>query len=122
MKPTRKVHKIETPWQLAVKLGAHFGVAAQSALQWFETGCPKNFEEAVAWKETRIEEAKISKPRSVPNSFEKARQQAPIANKEVNWDILSPDFATLVDTICDFFLVGISVCGIEHRLQRQSAG
>ena len=116
MKPNRKVHKLETPWSIAVKLGAHFGVAAQSAAQWFESGCPKNFEEAVKWKETRIEEAKISKQGSVPNSFEKARQQAPNANKEVNWDILSPDFAALVDTICDFFLVGISVRGIEERL------
>ena len=116
MKPNRKVHKMETPWSVAVKLGAHFGVAAESAIQWFESGCPKNFEEAVAWKETRIEEAKLRKPSSPPNKFEKALQQAPRANAEVNWDILSPEFSALVETICDLYLAGCTVYGIESRL------
>lgn len=114
--PRKQIPKMETPWSVAVKLAAHFGVAAESASQWFETGCPINFEEGVKWKETRIEEAKLKAPNSAPNNFEKARQQARRAKEEVNWDILSPDFAALVDTICDFFLVGISVRGIEDRL------
>lgn len=117
MKPTRKIPKVETRHSIAVKLAAEFGVATQSADQWFDSGCPLNFEEGKAWKLQRIEEAKIRNHRvSGPTKYEKARSEASRANAEVNWEIMSEDFRNLCDVVCDLYLAGISARGIHTRL------
>lgn len=121
MKPTRKIPKLESKWAIAVKLGAHFGVDPNSAIQWFETGCPLNFKDAVKWKETRIEETKIKKDVGAKSKWDRAREQSTAANSDINWDILSPEYTALCDIVCDLFLVGLSTRAIEERLGTQQS-
>lgn len=113
----RKIPKLESKHQVAVKLGAEFNVKTESALQWFDSGCPVNFEEAKAWKLQRIEEAKIRSHRqTTPCKYEKARSEAINASNDPLWDMMSPDFQNLCDVVCDLFLVGLSCRAINGRL------
>ena len=117
MKPTRKIPKVETRHAVAVKLAAEFGVAKETAYQWFDAGCPANFEEGKAWKLMRLEEAKIrSHGHNTPCKYEKARSEASRANKEPLWELMSPEFQNLCDMVCDLYLVGITTRGINDRL------
>lgn len=117
MKPTRNIPKQETRHSVAVKLAAEFNVCSQTASQWFDAGCPVNFEEGKKWKLMRIEEAKIRAHRNnTPNRYEKARGEAANANKEANWELMSPEFQNLCDVVCDLYLAGISARGINQRL------
>ena len=117
MKPTRKIPKVETRHQVAVKLAAEFNVKTESAMQWFESGCPQNFEEGKAWKLQRIEEAKIRQHNvSTPCKYEKARSEAANANKEPNWELMSPEFQNLCDVVADLYLAGMVTSRINQIL------
>ena len=117
MKPTRNIPKQETRHSVAVKLAAEFNVTPESVMQWFESGCPINFEEGKAWKIQRIEESKIRLHRGpCPSRYEKARGEASRANAEPLWELMSPEFQNLCDVVCDLALVGISTRGINQRL------
>jgi hypothetical protein len=117
MKPTRKVKKLETPWACAVRLAAHFGVAPQTATQWFEAGCPQTFDEAVAWKESRIEENKIRSVNSAGRSkIERAQAEAKETSAEIEWSKLSTEMSNLCDIVADLYLAGLTTRTIEERL------
>ena len=117
MKPTRKVKKLETPWACAVRLAAHFNVAPQTATQWFDAGCPQTFDEAVAWKESRIEENKIRSVNSAGRSkIEKAQAEAKETSAEIEWSKLSTDMVNLCEIVCDLYLAGLTTRNIEERL------
>jgi len=117
MKPTRNIPKVETRHSVAVKLAAEFGVATESASQWFDSGCPVSFEEGKTWKLQRIEEAKIRvKPGHCPNRYEKARSEASRANAEPNWELMSPEFQNLCDVVADLYLAGITTRRINQIL------
>lgn len=117
MKPTRKVKKLETPWACAVRLAAHFNVAPQTATQWFEVGCPQTFDEAVAWKESRIEENKIRAVNSAGRSkLEKAQTEAKETSADIDWSKLSTDMVNLCDIVADLYLAGLTTNTIEERL------
>ena len=117
MKPTRKVKKLETPWQCAVRLAAHFNVAPQTATQWFDAGCPNTFDEAVAWKESRNEEHKIRSVNSAGRSkIEKAQAEAKETSAEIEWSKLSTEMSNLCEIVADLYLAGLTTRTIEERL------
>jgi hypothetical protein len=117
MKPTRKVKKLETPWACAVRLAAHFGVAPQTATQWFDAGCPNTFDEAVAWKESRNEENKIRSVNSAGRSkIERAQAEAKETSADIDWSKLSTDMVNLCEIVCDLYLAGLTTNTIEERL------
>ena len=114
---TRKIPKVETRHQVAVKLAAEFNVKTESALQWFDSGCPQNFEEGKAWKLQRIEEAKIRQHNiTTPCKYERARSEAANANKEPNWELMSPEFKNLCDVVADLYLAGMVTSRINQIL------
>ncbi len=113
----RKIPKVESRHQVSLKLAAEFGVTQQSVAQWFDSGCPQNFEEGKAWKLQRIEEAKIRRHNvTTPCKYERARTEASRANAEPNWEMMSPDFQNLCDVVADLYLAGMVTSRINSIL------
>ena len=116
MNPTRKVKKLETPWQCAVRLAAHFNVAPETVLQWYDIGCPKTFDEAVEWKMTRIEDAKVRAGNAPKAKIDLAMAEAKQAPVEIDFAKLSTEMANLCDIVCDLYLAGLTTGQIRERL------
>jgi hypothetical protein len=116
MKPKRPA-KPETKHSIATKLAAEFHVSVQTATQWFDAGCPMNFEEAKEWKLQKRAEAPIkSEMGSRPNKLEKALQQAKACEETVNWEAMSTQFRQMCDIVADFYLMGMTVSAINTKL------
>jgi hypothetical protein len=116
-KPTRNIPKVETKNSVAIKLAAEFHVTPESVFQWYESGCPVSFEEGKAWKIQRLEEAKIRRHNGkTPCRYEKARGEAANANKEPNWELMSPEFVNLCDVVADLYLAGLTTSRIQQLI------
>lgn len=109
--------KLETKFQLATRIAAHFGVAAQTALQWFDAGCPFDFDAAVEWKTTRNADATIkSANRLGLSKIERAQAEAKNLPVDIPWEKLSADTANLCDIVADLHLAGLTTRTIQDRL------
>jgi hypothetical protein len=116
IKPKRSA-KPETKHSIATKLATEFQVSVQTATQWFDAGCPMDYEEAVQWKLQRRAQAAIkSEQGSQPNKLEKALQQAAACEETVNWDAMSTQFRQMCDIVAEFFLLGMTVNSINTKL------
>jgi len=116
MKPKRPA-KPETKHSIATKLAADFHVSVQTATQWFDAGCPMDYEEAKEWKLQKRAEAPIkSEMGSRPNKLEKALEQAAACEETVNWDAMSTQFRQMCDIVADFYLMGMTVSAINTKL------
>ena len=116
MKPQRTA-KPETKNSIATKLATEFSVSVQTATQWFDAGCPMDYEEAKEWKLQRRAEAAIkSEQGSRPNKLEKALQQAASCEESVNWDAMSTQFRQMCDIVAEFYLIGMTVNSIHAKL------
>jgi len=116
MKPKRPA-KPETKHSIATKLATEFQVSVQTATQWFDAGCPMDYQEAVQWKlQKRAQAAIKSEQGSQPNKLEKALQQAAACEETVNWDAMSTQFRQMCDIVAEFFLLGMTVNSINTKL------
>jgi uncharacterized protein (DUF885 family) len=116
MKPKRPA-KPETKHSIATKLATEFQVSVQTATQWFDAGCPMDYQEAVQWKlQKRAQAAIKSEQGSAPNKLEKALQQAAACEETVNWDAMSTQFRQMCDIVAEFFLLGMTVNSIHSKL------
>jgi hypothetical protein len=116
IKPQRPA-KPETKHSIATKLATEFQVSVQTATQWFDAGCPMDYEEAKEWKLQRRAQAAIkSEIGSQPNKLEKALQQAKACEETVNWDAMSTQFRQMCDIVAEFFLMGMTVSAIYTKL------
>jgi len=116
IKPKRSA-KPETKHSIATKLATEFQVSVQTATQWFDAGCPMDYEEAVQWKLQRRAQAAIkSEQGSQPNKLEKALQQAAACEETVNWDAMSTQFRAMCDIVAEFYLIGMTVNSINTKL------
>jgi hypothetical protein len=116
IKPKRSA-KPETKHSIATKLATEFQVSVQTATQWFDAGCPMDYEEAVQWKLQRRAQAAIkSEQGSQPNKLEKALQQAAACEETVNWEAMSTQFRQMCDIVAEFFLMGMTVTTINIKL------
>ena len=115
IKPKRSA-KPETKHSIATKLATEFQVSVQTATQWFDAGCPMNYEEAKEWKRQRQAEAAIKSEGRQPSRIEKALQQAAACEETVNWDAMSTQFRQMCDIVAEFFLLGMTVSAINIKL------
>ena len=115
MKPKRPA-KPETKHSIATKLATEFQVSVQTATQWFDAGCPMDYEEAKEWKLQRQAEAAIKSEGRQPCRLEKALQQAKACEETVNWDAMSTQFRQMCDIVAEFFLMGMTVSTINTKL------
>ena len=116
IKPQRSA-KPETKHSIATKLATEFQVSVQTATQWFDAGCPMDYEEAVQWKlQKRAQAAIKSEQGSQPNKLEKALQQAAACEETVNWDAMSTQFRQMCDIVAEFYLIGMTVNSINTKL------
>jgi len=116
IKPHRSA-KPETKNSIATKLATEFQVSVQTATQWFDAGCPMDYEEAKLWKLQRRAQAAIkSEQGSQPNKLEKALQQAAACEETVNWDAMSTQFRQMCDIVAEFYLIGMTVNSIYTKL------
>lgn len=116
IKPQRSA-KPETKHSIATKLATEFQVSVQTATQWFDAGCPMDYEEAVQWKlQKRAQAAIKSEMGSAPNKLEKALEQAAACEETVNWDAMSTQFRQMCDIVAEFYLIGMTVNSINTKL------
>ena len=100
-----------TQWELCKQLAAHFGVAAQSVKSWLASGCPKDFDAAVAWKVKREADRSIRAVSGRPNRLIKVLEgkvEAAQADDLMPLSELSETFAEAVNLVVELRKAGIT--------------
>jgi len=105
-------------WALAKELAKEFHVAPETALQWFDAGCPMTtFDEAAEWKRQKVAESSImSQTAGTLNRYDKARKEASSCEETAKWSEMSDDFRHMCDVVADLHIDGISISRIHKIL------
>jgi len=104
-----------TQWVVAKPLAAHFSCSPNTAKQWFDSGCPQDFEAAVAWKVARDADRTIRGVSGRPNKLMKViagKAEAAQADDFMPLCELSESFREAVDLVVELRQAGITATRI----------